>query len=465
MGPAGLLPAALELCDRHRMLPPGTTVLCALSGGADSVCLLHWLYTLSRTRPLTLVAAHYDHNLRPGESRSDAVFVEQLVARYFPGVPLISGSGQVALEAAQSGRGIEETARDMRYAFLQQAALQAGAQVIATAHNANDNAETMLLNLMRGCGLNGLAGIPPRRDNIVRPLLTTTRQQIEDYLSAQALPHVEDSSNLDERYARNRVRRRLIPALEELCPDFVSQAADTCGRLADDEALLADQAQAAVRTACLIPHGLSLPAGDIARLPDPLAVRGVRALLTRLRSTAANCTAAHLHAVVALCRSASPSARVDLPCGVQARRVYDRLELVCPDPVSAFEPAVLTLPGQLSLAAGTLTVRADTARETAPGPYTFALCRTRIPQQLTLRPRRTGDTLTRPGRCRATVKKLMIDDKLPRHLRDLLPVLEQDGRIAAVVGLGPDQTFVPAPGQPCWYVSFTPANTERNDDP
>ena len=133
----GYLSAAHDLVARYDMLPDGATVLCAVSGGADSVCLLHWLWLRSQAHPLRVVAAHYDHNLRGERSRQDAEFVARFTAEYCPGVELIRGSGPVAQEAARSGRGIEETAREMRYAFLRQAAEQSGAQVIATAHNAN----------------------------------------------------------------------------------------------------------------------------------------------------------------------------------------------------------------------------------------------------------------------------------------------------------------------------------------
>ena len=459
----GYLSAPWQLCCKHGMIPPGSTVLCAVSGGADSICLLHWLSCLRERHPFTLVAAHYDHNLRGERSHADAQFVARFTAALSPHVTLLTGSGQVASEAARTGRGIEETAREMRYAFLQQAARETGAELIATAHNANDNAETMLLNLMRGCGLNGLTGIPPRRDNIIRPLLTTTRPQIEAYLAAHGLDHVEDASNGDDTYTRNRVRHQLIPVLEQLCPDFIRQTTQTAARLAADEAVLMAQAQQALDRVQSIDNGLSIPVQDLARLSDPLAVRGVRLLLTRLRGTGANCTAAHLQAVADLCRSDRPSARVDLPQGILARRVYDRLELVLTPPEPSFPPQSLSLPGTLRLAHGTLTAREGIWKGGPVTPYAFPLSRSLVSQGVTVRSRAAGDRLKRPGRRGASVKKIMIDEKLPRHMRDSLPVLEQNGQIVAVAGLGPDTAFFPDPGQPCWHILYTPAQTERND--
>ena len=224
---------AVSFMRRRGIMPKkGSAVLCAVSGGADSVCLLHWLYGLRTRLGLKLTAAHYNHNLRGEESRRDADFVRSFVETCCPDVTLIVGSGDVSGQAARNKTGIEETAREMRYAFLQETARQVGATVIATAHNADDNAETVLLHLIRGSGLRGLTGIPPRRDNVVRPLLTTHRAHIEEYLRMYGLPHVEDSSNTDQRFARNRVRRQLLPLLKDMQSrliDHMSRTAAGCG--------------------------------------------------------------------------------------------------------------------------------------------------------------------------------------------------------------------------------------------
>ncbi|MBQ2158378.1 MAG: tRNA lysidine(34) synthetase TilS, partial [Oscillospiraceae bacterium] len=175
------------------MIQPGDRVLVCLSGGADSVCLLSVLSELSDELDLELFAAHYNHRLRGDESDGDEEFCAALCRGL--GVPLFVGSGDVRLEAERRSQGIEECARDMRYEFFYETAASLGGAKIATAHNAEDNLETVLMRIARGTGLKGLCGIPPVRGEIIRPLLYVKRAEIETYLRVNGIPHREDSSN------------------------------------------------------------------------------------------------------------------------------------------------------------------------------------------------------------------------------------------------------------------------------
>lgn len=447
------------------LIPPGSHVLCAVSGGADSVCLLHALYHLRGRLGFTLSAAHFDHQLRGEESRRDAAFVAQFVAlccgpqrlpdgSQLPAVPLFSGSGDVSAQAVRMGIGAEEAARQMRYAFLHRAARQAGAALIATAHTADDNGETILFHLARGTGLRGLGGIPPARDGVIRPLLTTTRQQVERYLAYYGLPHVEDSSNRDDSYSRNRIRHQVMPVLEGLFPNFSARLADNAALLRADEdyltALARDQAGQAQQSG----GRLSIPVQTLLDLPEPVAARTIRVLLGQLNGGCQDCGAVHLHALLDLCRSPSPSARLDLPWGLTARREYGALVLARRGGPPPLEPVPLPLPGEVR--AGGWQVVCQGARYTGQpqGPMDFYLSREAV-SSLTARPRQTGDRLTLPGRPGKTVKKWFVDEKVPRHLRDQLPVLAQGGAVAAAAGLGPDAACLPQPGEEAWHISLT----------
>ena len=260
-----MLETIKALTTEYDMLPRGGTVLCAVSGGADSMCLLHLLHTWAGEGGFRVAAAHYNHNLRGAESDRDAAFVAEWCAGQ--DIPCVIGAGDVAHEARARGLGVEETARQMRYEFLRGAADAMGCGRIATAHSADDNLETLLLHLVRGAGLHGLAGIPPRRGVVVRPLLTTSRAEIVAYLEANGVAHVEDSSNTDEGYARNRIRRQVVPVLRQLNPRLTESAAETMGYLRTDNDYLNAQAAAACQNARWAEDDLVIEARYIAQLP------------------------------------------------------------------------------------------------------------------------------------------------------------------------------------------------------
>ena len=420
-----------RLIDEYDMLPPGCTVVCAVSGGADSICLLHWLNQLRAIRPFTLVAAHYNHHLRGAESDRDEAFVKRWVEDWcgpdpaagqppLPAVRLITGGGDVSGEAKRLGLGLEETARRMRYAFLEEAARAVGADRIATAHTADDNAETVLLHLIRGSGLQGLTGIRPRQGRLVRPLLTTTRREIEDYLELYHIPHVEDSTNQDDAYTRNQVRHQVIPLLDEINPWFVPRMADTIRYLRSDNDYLSAQAAAVARRARPAGDGgLSISAALLASQPDPIAVRIVSCLLGRLGEF--QFRAAHLTAVVALSRSPAPSGAVSLPHSLTARRVYGELILVRGARRSPpFAPVSLSVPGEAVLPSIGWTIacrRAEAPEQPPDTPDHFFLNPSRLTGPLVIRPRLTGDTITLPRRRAKTVKKLLIDAKVHQSTR------------------------------------------------
>lgn len=470
-----MLESMEKLIGERELIPPGSTVLCAVSGGADSICLLHALYQLRPRLGFSLAAAHYNHMLRGADADRDAAFVEQFLSLccgpqrladggLLPAVPLYSGSGDVAGEAERRGMGLEETAREMRYAFLRQAARQAGADRIATAHTADDNAETVLLHLARGTGLRGLGGIRPSGDGLIRPLLTTTRREVEAYLAYYSLPHVEDESNQDDRYSRNRLRHQVTPVLEGLYPGFAGRMAETAARLRADEDCLTGLAARAAACAALRPGGgVEIPARQIAGQPDPIGVRMVRELIARLRGGDRDCRAVHLEAVVRLCRQGGPSERTDLPGGLTARREYGLLVLEERREGAPLEEVPLPLPGQVRCGDWRAVCTPAQYGGEPQGKLDFFLDQARTPA-LYLRPRREGDRLTLAGRPGKTIKKWMIQEKIPRALRAELPVLDCGGQVAAAAGLGPDAAFLPVPGRAAWHITFYSTKPKQPND-
>ena len=444
-----MLQKVASLTTEYDMLPRGGLILCAVSGGADSMCLLHLLRALGAEGGFTVAAAHFNHNLRGKESGRDAAFVQAQCAAW--GVPFTLGAGDVAGEAARLGQGLEETARQMRYAFLEKTAGELGAARIATAHNADDNVETLLLHLVRGSGLQGLTGIRPRRGDVVRPLLTTSRAEIEAYLSEHGLPHVEDSTNTDEAYTRNRLRARVLPVLRELNPRFTESAGETIALLRTDNDYLNARAAEACLHARWAEDDLVIEARYIADLPAAIAPRAVRRLLEMMGDGDTDCAAAHLNAVVELARGEDPSAVVFLSAGRMAQRIYKELLITTQaGPLPPFAPTALNLDGETAPegALWRFTCRAGTCPAAESRPDHFWLSAQRLPGPLVLRPRSIGDELRLPRRPGArTVKKLMIDAKLPRRERERVPVLACGGTVAALAGFGPAEELLAKPGE------------------
>jgi len=426
---------------RFELIPPGSGVLCALSGGADSMYLLCRLLEGRERYGWTVQAAHLNHGLRPTAKR-DEKFVRGWCEGH--GVPLSVGVRDVAGQARQRGQGVEETAREFRYAFLAGAAADTGCDLIATGHHAGDNAETVLMNLIRGCGLKGLTGIPERRGNIVRPMLEVSRTDIEAYLTAHSVPHVEDETNADLAYTRNRVRRQLLPLLEELNPQAAAHIAAAARRLREDEEELARQAVPLAEQGLDIPEGAAIPARVLRDAPRPLALRACALLLDR---AGLGGEAVHLDAILALAAGDDPSARLDVPGG-SVRRQYEAV-VFSPNP----EPEP---PAPVPLTEGTRRWGnwiVTCAPAVCPGkayvsPWEFYL----EPGDYLIRPRREGDSLALGQRPEKTVKKLMIEGRVPAHRRAFVPVLARGKQVAALGGFGPEKSCLAAPGAPALHI-------------
>ncbi len=218
-----------EFAKKYNMLPNGSTVICGLSGGADSVCLTVCLKMLSEKLGINVEAVHVNHCIRGNESDRDEQFCRELCKKL--DVRLTVFRCDVPAFAKEHSSSLEESARTMRYEAFRSCS---EGKIIATAHNANDNLETALFNLARGSGLKGISGIPPVRDNIVRPLLAVTRKEIEEFLEFNGFDCVTDSTNLSDDYTRNKIRHRIVPLLAEINPSVVRTSAQTLDVLREE---------------------------------------------------------------------------------------------------------------------------------------------------------------------------------------------------------------------------------------
>ena len=394
------------------LLSPGDRVIAAVSGGADSVAMLFALYLLRDELGIALEAAHFNHHLRGAESDRDEAFVTDFCGRYC--IPLHLGSGRIV----SGKKGLEAAARDARYAFLRRLPGK-----VATAHTADDNAETVLMRLIRGTGLKGLGAIAPVSGNVIRPMLTVTRDDVEAFLEEYALPHVEDSSNGTDDFLRNRIRHGILPLMRAENPRIGENLSAMALLLRQDEACLQ----------AMIPEE-QMP--DVSRLKamEP-ALR--RRTLERFLKAQGVREPEQIHILQAeqLLYHWSPSAAMQFPGGVTIGRQYDRLvRLEC---APELPETRLSVPGETCIGGKRFVSEYTTDLEERPD--SVLVCPVGA---LTVRSRRSGDTMRLPGGTRS-LKKMYIDRKIPASQRAAVPVLADDRGVLAVFGIGTDIRFRP----------------------
>ena len=369
------------------------------------MALLFALYLLKDRLGIRLEAAHFNHRLRGQESDEDEAFVRGLCSQY--DIPLHVGTGEVKA----GKKGLEAAARDARYGFL--LSLEGK---IATAHTADDNAETVLMRLIRGTGLKGLGGIAPKRGKLIRPMLSVTRQEVESFLTEWNLPHVEDSSNETDVFLRNRIRHHVMPLLRQENPRIGENLSQMALRLRLDEAYLTQQS-----TFDTLPDVKTLRA-----MPRALRGRALEAFLKR--NGIPEPEDVHIAQAEALVFSDNPSARAAFPGGVTVSRCYDRLTALADN--AGLCETYLPCPGQVVI--GEYRVVCEPASGIRNRPDIFTVCPSGA---LILRARQTGDALRLPGGSRS-LKKLLIDRKVPASQRDGIPVLCDERGVLGVYSIG-----------------------------
>lgn len=442
------LTAAAEFL--RRKFPHGGRVLCAVSGGLDSMCLLDYM---TRQRGFSVAAAHFNHRLRGVEADRDEAFVRDYCAKRR--IPFVSGSGDVRSFSEKEGLSIEEAARRLRYDFLKETAERNGADAILTAHHADDNAETVLLSLIRGTGSAGLAGIPQVRGNICRPFLRIPRSELAAYAAAHDIPHVEDSTNADpSAAARNALRGTVMPVLRQLNPRFAENIARTSAILREESDALESMARGLTEQARELPDGVAIPCMMLMDMPNAVAERTILQLMAQVAGHRRDLTAAHVLAVLDLARGRGEE--VSLPYGMTARRKKYTLEITR----RPARPAGLPIEVGGAVEFGGTTVMIS--NHALPGALPI-----RLPADaaVSVTPWRPGDWLRLPGsRGKRSFKRLCAERGLTPEERDALAVLRVGETHAAdpVFGVQPD--FAPCSGEEPVFVKFTKKTEEREHE-
>ncbi|MFQ5894302.1 MAG: tRNA lysidine(34) synthetase TilS [Nitrospinota bacterium] len=431
--------------ERHRMLEPGMGVLVGVSGGADSVALLRALAALREECRLRLSALHVDHGLRAG-GREEARFVRRLSAEL--GVEFAAAKAAVRSRWRRSEESLEEAARRARYACFREALARTGAQRLALGHQADDQTETVLMRLLDGTGLAGLGGIPPVREGwLIRPLLERSRAEVELFLREGGWDWLEDPSNRDLRFRRNRVRHLVLPWLGENYNPRVGQALVRLARQARETEESLEEGVRALERLHTERQGEGLLVRDLAALskaPAALRFRLWRRALAVARGGLRGVTERHLRALDGLALGGAPAGILPLPEGMQARRSYGRLILEAketgargpqaPGPLPLPEEGEVHWP-ELGWSFRVRKGRGPGTRGEAGDPSRAHLDADLLGAPLMLRTRRPGDRfhpLGAPGPKK--LKDFFIDRKVPRPERDRTPLLAAGEEVAWVVG-------------------------------
>ena len=422
-----------------RLFKPGDTVIVALSGGMDSCVLLDILAGLKGVCS-RLVIAHLNHCLRGAESDLDEQFCLELAEQH--ALPFTSRRIDVAALARSKGLNLEDAGRRARIVFLDEVRTQWQASVIALAHHADDQAETVLMRLLRGSGATGLSGMSIRGNHLVRPLLTSSRSDIENYLRARGLKHREDASNRDTTFLRNRIRHELLPLLTNYNPAIRERLVTTATLLADENQLLETQASALSTKVCTTTDaGVTFSLAHLKGEYPALQRRLFRQALTALAGDGDHFSQRHIQSLEQLINSPRPNASLNLPRGITALREYGILRLQKSSPVKAevLDEMEIGGPGQYQLCNGSsVTVSMASAplhpASLSAGMELFDLDKAPFPWRVrTFRP---GDRISPLGMTGSKkLKDLFIDQKIPRGDRKRIPLFFSNNTLIWVCGM------------------------------
>jgi tRNA(Ile)-lysidine synthase len=440
---------------RSGFFRPGQRLGVAVSGGPDSVLLLDFMKQLGCEMGLLLTVVHFNHQLRGAESDADEAFVRGLAGRAPTGaIEFICAAADVGRVAREKHRNLEATARELRYGFFFSLVDQGRMDKVATAHTANDQAETVLLKLLRGAGTRGLGGIyPVLEGKVIRPFLSLTRVEVEAEVARRGLAFRTDSTNRDARLARNKVRLELLPLLtRDFNPAVVKLLKELADQARDDEAYLEHRASECARTWRVSEGALEkIPLRALAEFPVAIERRVLRQMISAVRGGLRGVTREHVEALRRFARESQSGRRLGLPGKVTARKDFEWLVVALEGtPASGPFAYPVTVPGTVRVAETGSTFHFKIVPIREPGEAynnngVVSLGGRKLSGKLVLRNWRAGDRF-RPFDSRRVwkLKELFRQRKIDVRARSHWPVLECNGEVVWVRGFSPDASAVPA---------------------
>ncbi|MBE6678564.1 MAG: tRNA lysidine(34) synthetase TilS [Ruminococcaceae bacterium] len=406
-------------------------ILVALSGGADSVTLLLVLLSLGKKLGFSVSALHVNHGIRGEEALRDEKFCIKLCCD--KDVELAVYHADIPTMAAERKKSVESCGRDYRYEVLTACCKEKGIDYIATAHNANDNAETVLYNLLRGSGSEGLCGIPKLRDNIIRPLLSTERKEIEAYLNALEQDYVTDGTNIDNCYTRNYIRNVILPACQIVNGDAVNAINRAALAVSEDCAYLNTMAKSVEK------------GGDLRNVPPALQSRLIKNEYRRLFG--GGLEGVHINAVKNTLDS-TETKYVALPNDVTAVICRGKLSFDSGEALPVIEEKTLLF-GNNEVADGCVSVFVGTYGDGGVRIKKDAVC-----GSIFVRSRKEGDRIC-VRKINRSIKKCFIDKKIPPAFRDIIPIICDEKGIIYVPHIGVADRVCPKKGEEYFSVCVT----------
>lgn len=422
------------------LISSGDTVVCGVSGGIDSMVLVKMLSTVKNKLGINVVAAHFNHHIRGEESDRDEQFVRDYCEAN--SIRCFVEQGDVLGRLTRTKESVEEAARVLRYEFFDNVCKQMENETghtckLATAHHANDNFETILMNMIRGTATGGLAGIPVKRDNIIRPLLWCTRANIEEYAKNAGIDHVEDSTNGCDDYLRNRIRHQFIPLFIAENPNVLEGMVRTASNVRCDSKFLNKKAHELVEKASV---GLGLYNTTVFNTDKAIESRAVYQILQQYGYEASS---KNIDDVIRCIHSKNKPSRVCLSGKIVVLAESDYLHITSSDEINATIPEVeLPIGGSVFLKKQNLTASCSevfAVEKIDKNPQKLIVNLSTIEGKLRIRSRKDGDKLKTPGGTKP-IGKLLRSKGIPEYLRDSYPIIEDDNGIIGIPGISLDDS-------------------------
>lgn len=441
-----MIKKVLNTIKERKLIENGDKVIVGVSGGPDSVCLLHVLNSLCAELNMELFAVHVNHMLRGEESECDEKYVTELCQSMY--IPLYKISVDIKSIASKEGISLEEAGREARYKHFDLCADRVGASKITVAHNKNDQAETVLMHLIRGSGLTGLKGMDYVRGRIIRPLLEIGREEIECYCEEHSLNPRIDSSNLKSIYTRNKVRLDLIPYINELFHTNIVDGIHTLSFLIKDDHDFVEKEAKNLYNDSIIESNLDEVKLDIKRISGfhpAMLKRVIRNAIMDVKGEMKGIESIHVEEILHLVKAGRTGAQIHLPYQLRALRSYDILRISrLPDKQVEPVDELILIPGKTCVKALDSWLEA-VVEERTDGMEPYKDIESQVFEQffdyekcgmgINIRTRKDGD-IFKPYRSNGTkkLKEYLIDHKIPREIRSKLPLIAKNNEILWIVG-------------------------------